>query len=110
MKDATLALLVPADRGGVCTAGGGTGVGDGPAAEGKSASGAAQREDSESGEEDPRREFSGQQILDILLCRMLVVSGWMPMFILLISASIILLHLPFSNCVSFILDFSSGPK
>ena len=39
-------LLFHADGGGVCLAGGGTGVRDGPAAERKGASGPAQAEDS----------------------------------------------------------------
>lgn len=39
-------LLFPADGGGVCFARGGTGVGDGPVAEGKGASGQTQGKDS----------------------------------------------------------------
>lgn len=41
-----LVVLVAADGGGVRAAGGGTGIRDGPAAEGKGASGSAEGEDS----------------------------------------------------------------
>lgn len=46
----------------MCAAGGGTGIRDGPAAEGEGASGSAE------GEEKPQREFSGGQNVQLSVC------------------------------------------